>query len=72
MSTHRFALGQTVRFAHGYVFDPDRSAKFRVTKLFPMNGKELRYCLEDDQHLFSRIALERELIGAIPSGWRVQ
>jgi len=68
MTDHRFALGQTVRFTHGYVFDSDRSAKYRVTRLLP----ELRYCLEHDEFLFSRLAIERELIGGIPLPWRVQ
>jgi hypothetical protein len=63
MTDHRFALGQTVRLTRAYVFDPDRSAKYRVTRLLP----ELRYCLEHDEFLFSRIAIERELIGVIPS-----
>jgi len=68
MTDHRFALGQTVRFTQGYVFDPDRSAKYKVTKLLP----ELRYCLEHDEFLFSRLAMERELIGVIRSTGRVQ
>ena len=68
MTDHRFALGQTVRLVRGYVFDPDRSAKYRVTKLLP----ELRYCLEHDEFLFSRISIERELIGLIPSAWGVR
>jgi hypothetical protein len=72
MTDHRFALGQTVRFTHGCVFDPDRSAKYRVTRLLPSEGKELRYCLEHDEFLFSRLATERELIGVIPSVWGVQ
>jgi hypothetical protein len=66
MTDHRFALGQTVRLTHGCVFDPDRSAKYRVTRLLPFDGKELRYCLEQDEFLFSRLAMERELIGVIP------
>ena len=72
MTDHRFALGQTVRLAHGYVFDSDRSSKYRVTRLLPFDGRELRYCLEHDEFLFSRLAIERELIGVIPFPWRVQ
>jgi hypothetical protein len=68
MTDHRFSLGQRVRFAHGYAYDLGRSAKYKVTRLLP----ELRYRLEHDEFLFSRIALERELIGAIPSAWRVR
>ena len=72
MTDHRFALGQTVRLTHRCVFDPDRAAKYKVTRLLPFDGKEIRYCLEHDEFLFSRLAMERELIGVIPSVWRVQ
>jgi hypothetical protein len=72
MTDHRFALGQTVRLVRGYAFDPNRSAKYKVTKLLPSNGKQFRYCLEHDEFLFSQLAMERDLIGVIPSVWRVQ
>ena len=71
MTNHRFALGQTVRLVRGYAFDPDRSAKYRVTSLLPFDGKQARYCLEHDEFLFSQLAMERELIGLVPSAWGV-
>jgi hypothetical protein len=72
MNDHRFALGQTVRLVRGYAFDPDRSAKYTVTRLLPSEGKQARYCLEHAEFLFSQLVMERELIGVIPSAWRVQ
>jgi len=71
MTNHRFALGQTVRLVRGYAFDPDRSVKYRVTSLLPFDGKQARYCLEHDEFLFSQLAMERELIGLVPSAWGV-
>jgi len=67
MREHRFALGQTVRLVRGYAFDPDRSAKYTITRLLPFDGKQCRYCVEHPEFLFSQLAMERELIGVIPS-----
>jgi len=72
VTDHRFALGQTVRLVRGYAFDPDRSAKYRVTRLLPSDGKQARYCLQHGEFLFSQLAMERDLIGVIPSVSRVQ
>ena len=72
MTNHRFALGQTVRLVRGYAFDPDRSAKYRVTRLLPSDGKQARYCLQHSEFLFSQLARERELIGLVPSAWAVR
>jgi hypothetical protein len=72
MSDHRFALGQTVRLARKDTFDPGRSANYRIMRLLPFDGKQLRYCLEHTEFLFARFARERELIGVVPSAWRVR
>ena len=72
MTDHRFALGQTVRLVRGYAFDPDRSARYTVTRLLPFDGRQARYCLEHAEFLFSQLAMERDLIGVIPSVSRVQ
>jgi hypothetical protein len=72
MSDHRFALGQTVRLAREDAFDPDRTATYRIMRLLPFNGKQLRYCLEHTELLFTRFARERELIGIVPSTWRIR
>ena len=68
MTNHRFALGQTVRLVRGYAFDPDRSAKYRVTRLLPSDGKQAQH----GEFLFSQLAMERELIGLVPSAWAVR
>ena len=72
MREHTYALGQTVRLLHGYAFDPDRSAKYRVTRLLPSDGRQARYCLQHSEFLFSQLAMERELIGLVPSAWAVR
>jgi hypothetical protein len=72
MSDHRFALGQTVRLVRGYAFHADRSGKYRVTRLLPYDGKQVRYCLEHPEFLFSQLAMEGELIGVLPSVWQVR
>jgi hypothetical protein len=38
---------------------------------WPFDGKQARYCLEHDEFLFSQLAMERELIGLVPSAWGV-
>lgn len=72
MQVHHFALGQVVRLMSRERADSDRVAKYRVTKLLPSEGDRLRYCLEHEEFLFSRLAWERDLIGVIPAGWRIE
>jgi len=69
MRDHRFALGQTVRLLRGFAFDRDASARYKVTKLLPFDGKQFRYCLEHREFLYSQLAMERDLIGTLPAPW---
>jgi hypothetical protein len=71
MRFHHFALGQVVRLmAHGAA--SDKVAKYKVTRLVPSDGPGLRYCIEHEELLFSRLAWERDLIGVISPGWRIE
>ena len=71
MRYHHFALGQTVRIMNREGIASDRVARYTVKRLLPFNGTQLRYCLEHEDFLFSRLAWERDLIGIISEGWRV-
>jgi len=72
MEFHHFALGQVVRLMTRERTASDKLAKYRVTRLLPSDGAEFRYCLEHEEFLFSRLAWERDLIGVILPGWRVE
>lgn len=72
MRHHHFALGQVVRFMTREHTTSDKVAKYRVTRLLPSDGAQLRYCLEHEEFLFSRLAWERDLIGVIAPGWRIE
>ena len=72
MRYHHFALGQVVRLLTGKGTPSDRVAKYKVTRLLPSDGVQFRYCLEHEKFLFSRLAWERDLIGVILPGWRVE
>ena len=72
MYFHHFALGQVVRLRTRENTSSDKVAKYRVTRLLPSDGAEFRYCLEHEEFLFSRLAWERDLIGVILPGWRVE
>lgn len=68
MDFHHFALGQVVRL----VTRDGAVAKYKVTRLLPSDGVRFRYCLEHEELLFSRLAWERDLIGVIRPGWRIE
>lgn len=72
MHFHHFALGQVVRLATRDGAVPDRVAKYKVTRLLPSDGVRFRYCIEREDLLFSRLAWERDLIGVIRPGWRIE
>ena len=72
MHFHHFVLGQIVRLVARDSAAPDKVAKYKVTRLLPSDGIRFRYCLEHEDLLFSRLAWERDLIGVISPGWRVE
>jgi len=72
MRYHHFALGQTVRIVNRDGASPHPAARYTVKRLLPYNGTQLRYCLEHEDFLFSRLAWERDLIGIISTGWRIE
>jgi hypothetical protein len=72
MHFHHFALGQVVRLIGRDGAAPDKVAKYKVTRLLPCDGVRCRYCIEHEELLFSRLAWERDLIGVIAPGWRIE
>jgi hypothetical protein len=72
MQLHRFSTGQVVRLMARDGDAPDKVAKYKVTRLLPSDGVGFRYCLEHEELLFSRLAWERDLIGVISPGWRIE
>lgn len=72
MHHHHFTLGQVVRLIIREGKASDRAAKYKVTRLLPSDGVRFRYCLEHEEFLFSRLAWERDLIGVILPGWRIE
>ena len=72
MHCHHFALGQIVRLMIRKGIASDKAAKYMVTRLLPFDGTQFRYCLEHEGFPFSRLAWERDLIGVILPGWRIE
>lgn len=72
MHFHHFALGQVVRLMTHDGVAPEKVAKYKVTRLLPPDGIRCRYCIEHEELRFSRLAWERDLIGVIRPGWRIE
>jgi len=72
MHCHHFALGQVVRLLARDGTASDRAGKYKVTRLLPTDGAQLRYCLEHQEFHFWRLAWQSDLIGVILPGWRIK
>jgi hypothetical protein len=72
MQHHHFALGQVVRLRGRDGAASNRVARYKITRLLPSKGVGLRYCVEHEEFLFSRLAWETDMIGVILPRWRIE
>jgi hypothetical protein len=71
MHFHHFALGQIVRLMAREGDAPDKMAKYKVTTLLPSESSSA-IASNMKNFFFSRLAWERDLIGVIRPGWRIE
>ena len=61
LKTHRFSVGQTVRFTAGPFGRFGASGSYKVLKLLPVDGDEHTYRIKSASEAFERVAKESQL-----------
>lgn len=65
-ATHRFAVGQAVRFKGGYGLKADSTEIYHVTRTLPPQGNSPQYRIRNDEERHERVTSQEDLEG-IPS-----
>jgi hypothetical protein len=63
--THRFAIGQSVRFNSGLVGRPGAGGSYKVIQVMPSEGGENSYRIKSASEPHERVARESQLERAI-------
>lgn len=61
LKSHKYALGQTVRYIAGPISRVNDSGTFKVVKLLPLDGDEHQYRIKSTSEAFERVAKESQL-----------
>lgn len=61
LKSHKYALGQTVRYIAGPLNRGAASGTFKVVKLMPPDGDEHQYRIKSTDEAFERVAKESQL-----------
>ena len=61
LSTHKFAVGDSVRYTSGTVGRPGDDGDYKVVRLLPAEGEEQRYRIKSANEAHERVALESQL-----------
>jgi hypothetical protein len=61
LKTHRYTLGQTVRYTAGPLNRESAGGTFKVVKLLPPDGDEHQYRIKNQGEAFERVAKESQL-----------
>jgi hypothetical protein len=61
LKSHRYALGQTVRYIAGPFSRVNASGTFKIVKLLPPDGDEYQYRIKNQGEAFERVAKESQL-----------
>ncbi len=61
LKSHKYALGQTVRYIAGPLNRGPASGTFKVVKLLPLDGDEHQYRIKCTDEAFERVAKESQL-----------
>lgn len=61
MSTHKYAIGESVRYTSGTVGRPGDGGDYKVVRLLPPEGGEGRYRIKSVNEAHERVALESQL-----------
>ena len=61
LKTHRYSLGQAVRYTSGPFGRFGANGSFRIVKLLPSDGEEFQYRIKSTGEAFERVAKESQL-----------
>lgn len=61
LQSHRFTLGQTVRYIAGPFSRATAGGTFKIVKLLPPDGDEYQYRIRNLAEAFERVAKESQL-----------
>ncbi len=61
LKSHKYAVGQTVKFIAGPITRVSGTGTFKVVKLLPPDGDEHQYRIKSTGEAFERVAKESQL-----------
>lgn len=61
LKTHKYSIGQNVRYTAGPFSRTGSSGAFTVVKLLPLEGDEHQYRIKSNGEAFERVAKESQL-----------
>lgn len=61
LKSHKFTIGQTVRYTAGPFSRVNATGSFKVVKLLPPEGDEHQYRIKNSGEAFERVAKESQL-----------
>jgi hypothetical protein len=61
LKTHKYSIGQAVRYTAGPFGRFGASGSFKVVKLLPAEGDEQQYRIKSEGEAFERVAKESQL-----------
>lgn len=61
LKSHKYAVGQTVKFIAGPITRVNGAGTFKVVKLLPPDGDEHQYRIKSTGEAFERVAKESQL-----------
>lgn len=61
LKSHKFMIGQTVRYTAGPFSRFGASGSFKIVKLLPPDGDEHQYRIKNSGEAFERVAKESQL-----------
>ncbi len=61
LKSHKFTIGQTVRYIAGPLNRASAEGSFQIVKLLPPDGDEHQYRIRNTEEAFERVAKESQL-----------
>lgn len=61
LKSHKFTVGQTVRYIAGPLNRATADGSFKIMKLLPPDGDEHQYRIKNTEEAFERVAKESQL-----------
>ena len=61
MKTHKFSVGQTVRYISGTVGRPGASGTYKIVRILPLENDEQLYRIKSAHEAHERVARESQL-----------